>query len=129
MSQQVSEQNVQSDSPEESLKVTLLGGGWTSSARGLATLNRELAIHLSQHPKVEVSFLVPDGHCTEEDKREAQNYGISVVGAKERPGYQPLDWLGAPPEDHKMDVVIGHGAKLGRQVQFIKDSAQFHSCK
>ena len=113
----------------EALKVTLLAGGWTSSAGGLATLNRELSIHLSQHPEVEVSFLVPDGHCTDEDKCEAQRHGITVVGAKKRPGYEPLDWLSAPPEGHKMDVVIGHGAKLGRQVQFIKGSAQFHNCK
>ena len=129
MLQQVSQQNLQSDSSRDVLKVTLLGGGWNSSAGGLATFNRELGIHLSKHPKVEVSFLVPDGHCTEEDKREAQNYGIAVVGAKKRAGYDPLDWLGAPPEGHQMDIVVGHGAKLGKQVQFIKESARFHNCK
>ena len=40
------------------LKVTLLGSEWNSSAGGLSTLNRELAIHLSKHPKVEVTLLV-----------------------------------------------------------------------
>ena len=28
-----------------------------------------------------------------------------------------------------MDIVVGHGVKLGRQVQFIRDSAQFSNCK
>ena len=129
MSQEVSEHNVQSDSSNKSLKVTLLGDGWTSSAGGLSTLNRELAIHLSQHPQVDVSFLVPDGHCTDEDKNEAQRFGITVVSARERPGWTPLEWLSAPPRGHKMDVVIGHGAKLGKQVSFIKDSAQHQNCK
>ena len=111
------------------LKVTLLGSEWTSSAGGLSTLNRELAIHLSQHPKVEVSLLVPEGACTDEGKREAQSHGITVVDAKKRPGYEPLDWLGVPPKDHRMDIVVGHGVKLGRQVQFIRDFAHFSNCK
>ena len=38
-----------------------------SLADGLSTLNKELAIHLSQHPKVEVSLLVPEGACKDED--------------------------------------------------------------
>jgi len=111
------------------LKVTLLGDEWTSSAGGLSTLNRELGIHLSQHPKVEVSLLVPEGACKVEDKGAAENYGITVVEAKERPGYEPLDWLITPPPHHRMDVVVGHGVKLGRQVQFIRASADFHECK
>ena len=116
-------------STDAKLKVTLLGSEWTSSAGGLSTFNRELAIHLSQHGKVEVSLLVPEGACKEEDKIEAQSYGVTVVDAKKRPGYEPLDWLGVPPKDHSMDIVVGHGVKLGRQVQFIKDSPHFSSCK
>ena len=116
-------------STRKTLNVTLLGSEWCSSACGLSTLNRELAIHLSQHPKVEVSLLVPEGACKDEDKREAQSYGVTVVDAKERPGYEPPDWLGIPPKDHRMDIVVGHGVKLGRQVQFIKDSAHFSNCK
>ena len=111
------------------LKVTLLGSEWSSSAGGLSTLNRELAIHLSQRPKVEVSLLVPEGACKDEDIREAKSYGVTVVDAKKRPGYEPLDWLGVPPKDHRMDIVVGHGVKLGRQVQFIKDFAHFSNCK
>ena len=128
MFQEVPEPKAHSSSGAK-LKVTLLGSEWTSSAGGLSTLNRELAIHLSQHPKVEVSLLVPEGACKDEDKTEAKSYGVTVVDAKKRPGYEPLDWLGVPPKDHKMDIVVGHGVKLGRQVQFIKDSAHFSNCK
>ena len=114
----------------EKLKVTLLGSEWSSSAGGLSTLNRELAIHLAQHPKVKVSLLVPEGACKDEDKREAQSYGVTVVDAKERPGYEPLDWLSFPPQDLSMHVVVGHGVKLGRQGQVIRDnSTRFPNCK
>ena len=50
------------------LHVTLLGGEWSSSAGGLSTLNRELAIHLSNHSAVKVSLLVPEGACNYEEK-------------------------------------------------------------
>ena len=113
----------------QTLKVTLLGGEWASSAGGLSTFNRELAIHLSEHPEVEVTLLVPEGACKYEEKREAQSYGITIVDAKERTGYDPLEWLSVPPKELSMDVVVGHGAKLGRQVQIIRDSDRFHNCK
>ena len=129
MSQEASELSG-SFSTRAALNVTLLGGQWASSAGGLSTLNRELAIHLSKHPMVEVTLLVPEGACKDEDKRAAQRFGINVVDAKERPGfYDPLDWLNVPPQDLSMDAVIGHGVKLGRQVQIIRASARFHSCK
>ena len=111
------------------LHVTLLGGEWGSSAGGLSTINRELAIHLSNHSAVKVSLLVPEGACKTEEKREAAGYGITIVEAKERTAYDRLDWLISPPKDHVMDIVVGHGVKLGRQVQFIRDFAQFANCK
>ena len=111
------------------LHVTLLGGEWGSSAGGLSTINRELAIHLSNHSAVKVSLLVPEGACNTEEVREADGYGITIVEAKERAAYDRLDWLSIPPQDHFMDIVVGHGVKLGRQVQFIRDSAQFSNCK
>ena len=111
------------------LHVTLLGDEWCSSAGGLSTINRELAIHLSNHSAVKVSLLVPEGACSTEEIREADGYGIAIVEAKERAAYDRLDWLNIPPEDHSMDIVVGHGVKLGRQVQFIKDSPQFSNCK
>ena len=111
------------------LKVTLLGSEWNSSEGGLSTLNRELAIYLSKHPKVEVTLLVPEGVCKDEEKREAGSYEITIVEAKEQTGYDPLDWLNFPPTDLSIDVIIGHGKKLGRQVQGIRNFAEFKNCK
>ena len=111
------------------LKVTLLGSEWNSSEGGLSTLNRELAIYLSKHPKVEVTLLVPEGVCKDNEKREAESYGITIVEAKEQTGYDPLDWLTSPPKDLSIDVIIGHGKKLGRQVQGIRNCAEFKNCK
>ncbi|XP_068751736.1 uncharacterized protein [Montipora capricornis] len=115
---------------KEALHITLLGSEWNSSAGGLSTLNREFAIHLSQQSNVRVSMLVPEGACKDEDKRAAQNFGITVLDARQRPGFiNPLDWLCFPPQDHEINVVVGHGVKLGRQVQLIKNYPQFQNCK
>ena len=111
------------------LYVTLLGDEWSSSAGGLSTINRELAIHLSNHSAVKVSLLVPQGACNYEERSEAHTYGISVVEAKRLVAFDRLDWLSLPPHEHLMDIVVGHGVKLGRQVQIIRDSPQFSNCK
>ena len=95
----------------------------------MSTINRELAIHLSSHSAVNVSLLVPEGACNYEEKNEALTYGITVVEAKRRAAFDRLVWLSSPPKDHVMDIVVGHGVKLGRQVQFIRDSAQCPNCK
>ena len=111
------------------LNITLLASEWKSSAGGLSTLNRELAIHLSQIPNVRVSLFVPEGACKDEDKREARSFGISILDAKKCVGFEPLLWLSNPPQDHKIDVIVGHGVKLGRQVQFIKRHSNLENCK
>ena len=111
------------------LKITLLGSGWSSSKGGLSTFNRELAIQLSEHAKADVSLLVPEGACESQEIIEAISFGITVVEAKGRAAYDRLDWLSTPPKDHNMEIVVGHGVKLGRQVQFIRDSARFPNCK
>ena len=130
MSQDTSAQVIETSSPhKEPLYITLLASEWNSLAGGLSTLNREFAIHLAQQTNVRVSLLVPEGACNDRDKREAQSFEVNVVEAKQRPGCEPLDWLGIPPEGHRMDVVIGHGVKLGRQVHFIKRDPQFRNCK
>ena len=79
------------------MNVTLLGDEWGSSAGGLSTINRELAIHLSQQPGVIVSLLCPEKACSTEEIREADAYGITIVEAKERAAYDRLDWLSIPP--------------------------------
>ena len=113
----------------QALNITLLASEWKSSAGGLSTLNRELAIHLSQMKNVRVSLLVPEGACNNEDKREARSFGISVLDARKCVGVDPLHWLSNPPQDHKIDVIVGHGVKLGWQVQFIKEHTELQKCK
>ena len=100
---------------------------WESSKGGLSTLNRELAIELAQHEQVKVTLLVPQYSCSEEGKRTAQSHKVSIREAEKRPGYNdPLDWLSFPPRDLAIDIIVGHGAKLGKQAQVIRES---HSCK
>ena len=111
------------------LNITLLASEWKSAAGGLSTLNRELAIHLSQIPDVRVSLFVPEGACNDEDKREAGHFGISILDAKEFVDLEPLLWLSNPPQDHKIDVIVGHGVKVGCPIQLIKEQAQFQNCK
>ena len=78
---------------------------------------------------MKVSLLVPEGACNYEEKNEAHTYGITIVEAKRLAAFDRLLWLSSPPKDHVMDIVVGHGVKLGRQVQLIRDSAQFPNCK
>ena len=100
------------------LRVTLLSSEWRSTKGGLSTINRELAIQLAKHPSVEVSVYLP--LCSEEDKQVARDNNVRLIKAREMPGLEPNFWLSCLPEDHAVDCVIGHGAVLGRQVQFIK---------
>ena len=111
------------------LNVTLLGSEWNSSEGGLSTFNRELAINLSKHPKVEVTLLVPEGVCKDEEKREASSFGVTVIEAKKLLDYDRLDWLTCPPKDLSIDVLVGHGRKLGRQVQIIRNNVKYSNCK
>ena len=117
----------QSHTQPSILKVCLLANEWGSSKGGLSTINRTLAIHLAKHPNVEVTIIVPQFECGEDDKRAAKGHNISIVEAQRRPGFSdPLNWLSFPPRDLDIQVVIGHGAKLGKQAQFIQES---HCCK
>ena len=109
---------------DRTIKVTILASEWGSSKGGLSTINRELAIQLAKFADVEVTFFLPK--CSHESKKEAQHHGISIVEAERRPGYEELDWLSFPPEHLEMDVVVGHGMKLGKQAQFIHKS---HKCR
>ncbi|XP_067042145.1 NLR family CARD domain-containing protein 3-like [Acropora muricata] len=107
------------------LQLTILASEWRSSKGGLSTVNRELAIQLAKFSCVEVTFFLPK--CSDEDKKVAAARSVSIRKAVRRPGYHDeLDWLSFPPEDLRIDVVVGHGVKLGRQAQFICKS---HKCK
>ena len=111
------------------LNITLLASEWKTSAGGLSTLNRELAIHLAEIPNVRVSLFVPEGSCNDEDKREARSFEVNILDARKCIGMDPLHWLTNPPQDHKIDVIVGHDVKLGSQVQLIKRHTQFQDCK
>ena len=116
-SQDDHESNLGSTSSRK-LNITLLSSEWRSTKGGLSTINRELAIQLAKHPSVEVSVYLPQ--CSEEDKQVARDHNVRLIKAREMPGLEPNFWLSCLPEDHAVDCVIGHGAVLGRQVQFIK---------
>ena len=111
------------------LNITLLASEWKTSEGGLSTFNRELAIHLAQIQNVRVSLFIPEGACNDEDKREARGFGINILDAGRSFGADPLVWLTNPPQDHKIDVIVGHGVKLGFQIQFIRKHEQFQNCK
>ena len=106
------------------LQVTLLADEWKSSKGGLSTINRELAIQLAKHPNVSVTFLVPK--CTEDDKNSSSDFKVRIVEAQEKDGFDPIDWLSFPPDDLSINIIIGHGVKLGKYAQIIRKS---HQCK
>ena len=60
------------------LKVTLLGSEWSSSMGGLSTINRQLAILLAKHSEVDVTLLVPQFACSEEEKRMASSHNVTI---------------------------------------------------
>ena len=105
------------------LEVLLLASEWGSTKGGLSTMNRKIAIYLAEHPEVAVSFLVPK--CSEEDKRRAGGHNVTVIEAQRRPGYEPIDRLSLPLRDLVVDIIIGHGVRLGKQAQVIREA---HRC-
>ncbi|XP_066020593.1 protein NLRC5-like isoform X2 [Pocillopora verrucosa] len=124
LSKHKSQKNDQLFSSTGKISVTILASEWGTSKGGLSTLNRELAIQLAKFPEVDVSFFVPQ--CGVEEKRAALSHNIEIVQATKRPGYDELEWLSFPPAQLQIDVVVGHGVKLGHQAQVIRES---HKCK
>ena len=106
------------------LKITLIGDEWGSSKGGLSTLNRELAKNLARQPGVEVTILLP--HYSEGEKKEANDYKVSLATPEPMNGFDSIRALSFPKEDHDIDVVIGHGQKLGAPAQVI---AKQRKCK
>ena len=101
------------------VRVTILASEWGSSKGGLSTISRELAIQLAKLTELEVTVLLL--RCSEEDKNQALLSNVKIVEAKRHPGFDELDWLSFPPKDLQIDVIVGHGIKLGHQAQVIKD--------
>ena len=101
------------------VRVTILASEWGSSNGGLSTINRELAIQLARFPEVEVTFFLPK--CSQEDKKIALKHKVKIVEATPLSAFEQLDWLCFPPKDLQIDIIVGHGVKLGKQAQVIKD--------
>ena len=100
------------------VKVTILASEWEPSNGELSTINRELAIQLAKFPEVEITFLLPK--CSQEDRKIALEHKVKIVEATPLPGFEQLDWLCFPPKDLQIDIIVGHGVKLGKQAQVIK---------
>ena len=116
------EETDSSISSEKVLNVTILADEWKSLKGGLSTFNRELAIHLASCSDTKLTVFVPHGACGEEEKAKAEKEKVSIIEAEELISSSPHEELFFPPEDLKIDVVIGHGVKLGRQAQNIRRS-------
>ena len=101
---------------------------WKASSDGdLTTINRELAIQMAKHPNVEVSVFLPQ--CSEEDKKDADDYNVKLIKAVKLPGLKPVLWLACIPDGHAMDCVVGHGVALGQQIPLIKNNPNYTHCK
>ena len=84
-----------------------------------ASFIRELAKELAKFKQVQVSVLVPeDTRYNEYEERKAKEIGVTIVKAKEQPGFfDSIEWLNYPPADLKTDIVIGVGEQLGKVAQ------------
>ena len=115
-----------SNSLKEDLKVIILADEWNSLKGGLSTFNRELAIHLASRSGIQVTVFVPHCACGEEEKAAAAENRITIIEAEKCIACSPLEELFFLPKGHPIDVVIGHGVKLGKQAQIIRRN---HDCK
>ena len=119
------EETASNNFSKEDLKVTILADEWNSLKGGLSTFNRELAIHLASRSDTHLTVFVPHGACEEKEKAAAAEKFVSIIEAEELMTCDSLVELFFPPDDLEIDVVIGHGMKLGQQAQKIRKS---HKC-
>ena len=108
------------------MNVVLLALEWgTKSDAELSIFYRELSKQLAKLSGVQVSVLLP--HYDQEEKNEALNHNITLVEPTERHGFDDeTHYLCFPPENLKMDFVIGHGVQLGSQAEYIREK---RNCK
>lgn len=95
------------------IKVVLVVSEWNSRKSGLSSLNRELAIQLAKHAKVDFFFLPPK--CDQTERNAARNNNVTLAQAEPTPGFDEMHWLSFQPEGLEIDFVIGCRVKLGRQ--------------
>ena len=86
---------------------------------GLSTINRELAIQLAKFPEVKITPFLPK--CSQEDRKIALEHKAKIVQATPLPpAFEQLDWFFFPPKDLQIDVIVGHGVKLGKNHKSLK---------
>ena len=103
------------------LRVTILASEWGSSKGGPSTFNRELAIQLAKFSCVEVTFIL--FKCSDEDKKAAASHSVSILKAVRAPSsFDESGGLSFRAENFRIDVVVGHGVKLGHQALFIRNA-------
>lgn len=104
------------------VKLAVLGKDWCFPFTAFSYLTKEFAVHLAKHHGLEVIFLVPDKSLSEEDKKEANSRGITIVEAKAHPGFpDPVDWLCFPPNDFFADVVVALDDNLGKIAYVLRE--------
>ena len=110
-----------SSTSNRNLKLTFLSFEWGSPKGVLSTINQELAIQLARYDNMEVCMYLPA--FSDKDEKAANMYRVRLLQAKKKPSYDdPIDWLAYFPSDHNVDVVIGHGIHLGRQVSLLGEA-------
>ena len=112
----------------QAVKCDFLATEWVSKYGDLSTMNRALAIDLAKvqkckngRVKVQVTFLVPNGTCSDQERDEAATFNVHIVEAQKRTGINRYAWLSFPTKDLKIDVVVGHDVMLGGQAKIIKE--------
>ena len=98
------------------LQVTILA---SDCKGGLSTIKRELANSIQ-------IFLCGSHHLFAKMQKAADMHSVSILEALRLAGHNELDWLSFPLEYLRIDVVVFHGVKLGRQAVVIRKS---HKCK
>ncbi|PFX24801.1 D-inositol 3-phosphate glycosyltransferase [Stylophora pistillata] len=105
------------DKSNDSVKVTLIADEWLSKKGGLSTINRELSMQLAKSENLKVSLFMRQRDSAEKNRAEECNVAIIESQAPNEE-----EWWKFPPTNFKTDCVIGHGAKLGKQAEYLRDN-------
>lgn len=105
------------DKSNDSVKVTLIADEWLSNKGGLSTINRELSTQLAKSENLKVSLFMRKSDS--EEKNRAEECNVAII---ESQAPNEEEWWKFPPTNFKTDFVIGHGAKLGKQAEYLRDN-------
>ncbi|XAS74334.1 glycosyltransferase family 4 protein [Micrococcaceae bacterium Sec5.1] len=113
------------------LRILLVADEWASGRGGISTVNRELAIALSD-AGVEAAVMVP--HASDDDVRSASESAVALVAPARIPGLSDREALLLRPvfaaQGWEPDVIVGHGRLLGpyaaAQQQFFPQARRVH---